>query len=414
MLAGLALFVLVYALLAVPGLAPRAERALGGGRAVRLVFSRPGIAILGALLILLVGAVSPRAAWAALDWPTLALLLGMMLLVAALDAANVFEVLASRLARALPTPARLLAGSMLVVAVLSALVLNDAVVLLFTPVLVRAARGMGTNPFPFLAAEAFAANLGSSATPVGNPQNAYIASARHLSFGAFALPLAPVALLCLAMGVGLCLLAFRKELRAHEGRAPPPLAQVSNRGMFALAVGAVALALAAFLVGPAYGVELWMGALGAGLLAALLAPAARVSPLRVARGVDYGILVFFVGLFVLLQVVKDAGALDLLGGLLSRSGSAGFVVATALLSNVVSNVPAVLLLLPLATTQAQALLLAMASTLAGNLTFLGSAATVIVAETARSRDAEFDVGRFTLLGLGIGTLTLFVAWLLLG
>jgi Na+/H+ antiporter NhaD/arsenite permease-like protein len=414
LLAGLALFVLVYALLAVPGLAPRVERALGGGRAVRLALSRPGIAILGAFLVLLVGAVAPRAAWAAIDWPTLALLLGMMLLVAALDAANAFEALASRLVRALPTPPRLLAGSMVVVAALSALVLNDAVVLLFTPVLVRAARGMGTSAFPFLAAEAFAANLGSSATPVGNPQNAYIASARHVSFGSFALPLAPVAALCLALGVGMCLLAFRKELRVHDGGAAPPVAAISNRAMFGIAVGAVLLALAAFLVGPAFGVELWMGALGAGLLATLLAPAARVSPLRVARGVDHGILVFFVGLFVLLQVVKDAGALDLLGGLLSRAGCAGFVVATALLSNVVSNVPAVLLLLPLAPTQPQALLLAMASTLAGNLTFLGSAATVIVAETARSRGAAFDVGRFTLIGLGLGTVTLLVAWLILG
>jgi Na+/H+ antiporter NhaD/arsenite permease-like protein len=413
-LLGLALFVVVYALLAVPGLASRVERATGGSRLGAWALSRPGIAILGAALLLAVGAVAPAEAWRAIDWPTLALLLGMMLLVAALDAANVFEVLASRLATALPTPARLLAGSMLVVAALSALVLNDAVVLLFTPVLVRAARGMGTSPFPFLAAEAFAANLGSSATPVGNPQNAYIASARHVSFGAFALPLLPVALVCLALGIGLCLLAFRKELRLHDQAARPAPARITNRAMFALATGAVLLALVAFLVGPGYGVALWMGALGAGLLALVLAPAARVSPLRIARGVDYGILVFFVGLFVLLQVVKDAGALDALGGLLSRAGSAGFVIATALLSNVVSNVPAVLLLLPTVTSDHQALLLAMASTLAGNLTFLGSAATVIVAETARSRGAAFDIGRFTLIGLGIGTLTLLVAWLMLG
>lgn len=420
MLLGLALFVLVYALLAVPGLAPRAEAALARGRgprahaAVRLAFSRPGIAIVGAALILLVGAVAPGAAWAAINLQVLALLLGMMLLVAALDAANVFEVLATRLAHALPTPARLLAGSMVVVAVLSALVLNDAVVLLFTPVLVRAARGMDVSPFPFLAAEAFAANLGSSATPVGNPQNAYIASARHIGFGAFTLPLLPVALVCLALGIGLCLLAFGRDLARATPREPPAAARISNRVMFAIALGAVALALAAFVAGPAFGVELWMGALGAGLVALLLAPAARVSPLRLARSVDYGVLVFFVGLFVLLQVVRDAGALDLLGGLLERSGSAGFVIATALLSNVVSNVPAVLLLLPLAATTQQALLLAMASTLAGNLTFLGSAATVIVAETARARGAEFDVGRFTLIGLGLGTLTLLVAWLMLG
>lgn len=420
MLLGLALFVLVYALLAVPGLARGAEATLGkklgprAARALGLAFSRPGIAILGAALLVVVGVLAPRAAWSAISFPTLALLLGMMLLVAALDAANVFAVLASALARALPTPTRLLAGSMVVVAVLSALVLNDAVVLLFTPVLVRAARAMGVPAFPFLAAEAFAANLGSSATPVGNPQNAYIASAWQLGFVPFAAALAPVALVCLALGVAMCLAAFRRELGATRERAAPPQERVSNASMFTLALGAVALALAGFVVGPAFGVELWMSALGAGLLAMLLAPAARVSPLRIAKGVDYGILVFFVGLFALLEVVKEAGALDALGGFLARGGSGAFVIATALLSNVVSNVPAVLLLNPLVKDAGQALLLAMASTLAGNLTFLGSAATVIVAETARARGEDFDVGRFTLLGLGLGTVTLLVAWLWLG
>src|SRR5581483_9621483 len=147
-------------------------------------------------------------------------------------------------------------------------------------------------------------------------------------------------------------------------------------------------------------------ALGAGLLVLLLAPAARVSPVKLARGVDLGILAFFVGLFALLEAVKQAGALDVLGSILARGGSGAFVIATALLSNVVSNVPAVLLLNPIVKDAGQALLLAMASTLAGNLTFLGSAATVIVAETARTRGEDFDIGRFTLLGLGIGTLTL--------
>jgi Na+/H+ antiporter NhaD/arsenite permease-like protein len=412
-LAGLVIFALVYALLAIPGLAARAERWIRWAPA-RRVLTRPGLAIAGALLVVLVGAVAPRAAWDAIDGPTLALLLGMMLLVAALDAARFFELLATRLVQVLPTPRRLLAGSMIVVAILSALVLNDAVVLLFTPVLVRATRAMQVSAFPFLAAEAFAANLGSSATPIGNPQNAFIASARHLSFLDFARALAPVATLCLLVGIAMCLFAFRKELPPRASQPPAEAPVRANRAMLAISLGAVTLALAGFLVGPLLGIELWMVALGAGLLALAAAPVARVAPGRLLRSVDAGILVFFVGLFVLLQVVKDAGALDLLGGLLDRAGSWGFVVATALLSNVVSNVPAVILLLPLVPSDAKALLLAMTSTLAGNLTFLGSAATVIVAETARSRGEPFDVGRFTLIGLGIGTVTLVIAWLILG
>ncbi|MFA5861152.1 MAG: SLC13 family permease [Candidatus Thermoplasmatota archaeon] len=145
-----------------------------------------------------------------------------------------------------------------------------------------------------------------------------------------------------------------------------------------------------------------------------MSPLARESPLRVARGVDPGILIFFMGLFTLLTAVRQTGATQFMADQIARAGSGGFVIATAVLSNVVSNVPAVMLLLPGVTTQAQAMLLAVTSTLAGNLTFFGSAATVIVAETARSRGAEFDAGKFTLIGLPLGAITLVVAWLWLG
>lgn len=420
MLLGLVVFAAVYALLAVPRLGRRLrEAALARSSArwapaVGWLLGRPGIVLTGALLVVVVGAVAPRVALESVDLGTLALLAGMMLLVGALECANFFAVLASRLAAALPTPTRLLAGSMILVAILSALVLNDAVVLLFTPVLVRAARSMETSPIPFLVGEALAANLGSVATPVGNPQNAAIALDRGISFTAFASALLPLAVMGLALGVVMALLFFRKDLSRHAARAAPPVERISNRPMFALALGSVVLALAGFVLGPALGIPLWASALGAGMVALVAAPAARVNPLRVARGVDTGILIFFVGLFVLLETVRNAGALDLVADGLSRGGSGAFVVATALLSNLVSNVPAVLLLLPTVTSDQQALLLAAASTYAGNATFLGSAATVIVAETARANGEDFSVLRFTLIGLPLAVLTLLLSWLLLG
>ena len=413
---GLAVFAAVYALLAVPRLGRRlregAERRWGRWGALAL--SRPGIALVGALLVVLLWQVAPLDALRAIDLRTLALLTGMMLLVAALDVANAFEVLASRLARALPTPRALLVGSMVVVALLSALVLNDAVVLLFTPVLVRAARAMGTSPIPFLVGEALAANLGSAATPTGNPQNAAIALARDLSFLEFLVPLAPVALLGLAIGIAACVVGFRRALREGDAAGTVAPARITDRGMLAIALVAIALALVGFLAGPALGIPLWLSALGAGLLALLAAPLARRSPLTLARKVDGGILVFFVGLFVLLEVVRASGFMERLADALAASGSAGFVVATAILSNVVSNVPAVLLLLPTVTSDQQALLLAAASTFAGNATFLGSAATVIVAEAARREGADFSVLAFTLVGLPVAAMTLGLTVLLLG
>ena len=429
---GLAIFAAVYLLLAVPRLGRRLREAATArwGRAGEIALGRPGVALAGALLVVATLQVGLLDALRAIDLTILALLTGMMLLVAALDSANVFAVIAGALTRALRTPARLLAGSMLVVAILSALVLNDAVVLLFTPVLVRAARDLGVSPIPFLVGEALAANLGSAATPTGNPQNAAIAGARDLSFLEFTLPLLPVATIALALGILLTLAFFWRDLRSNARRDDAMTravdtasryrviaaanARVTNNVMLGIALGAVSLALVGFLVGPALGLPLWLAAFGAGALALLLAPAARVSPVTLARRVDVGILVFFVGLFVLLETVRTSGLLDRIADAIATTGSGGFVIGTAVLSNIVSNVPAVLLLLPTVTSDDQALLLAAASTFAGNATFLGSAATVIVAETARHEGADFSVLKFTLLGLPLAIVTLLLAWVMLG
>lgn len=416
MLLGLAIFVGVYVLLSIPSLPRRAQRYLaheGLRRWSAWLFARPGIALGGAALLVVTGEVGARAAWSAIEWRTLALLLGMMLLVSALEGANAFGALASWLTRRFPTPRRLLVATMVAVAVLSALVLNDAVVLLFTPVLIAAAAAFGIPAFPLLAAEAFAANLGSAATPTGNPQNAAIALELDISFVEFVRGAGPVALVGLAMGIVFCLLVFRKALPRS---APRPVAgapeRIRDARLFALALGAVALALVGFVLGPYVGLPLWASALGAGLLVLALAPAARASPLRIARGVDLGILVFFVGLFVLVEQVRVSGLLEEASGWIAGSGT--FVLATAVLSNLVSNVPAVLLLLPTVHDAGGGILLALASTFAGNATFLGSAATVIVAETARARGEGFSVLRFTLLGLPLAALTLVAAWLLAG
>lgn len=407
----LAVFVAVYALLCLPDLPRRAQRVLaheGIRRWSAWLFARPGLALAGAGILILAGEVTLRAAWDAVDLRTLALLAGMMLLVSALEAANVFAVLASALVRRFATPTRLLVATMVTVAVLSALVLNDAVVLLFTPVLVRAATSLGVSPFPFLAGEAFAANLGSAATPTGNPQNAAIALAFDIPFTSFLAAAGPVALAGLAVGVLVCLVAFRKELGvATRGTGETARERITNPRLFALALGSVTLAVLGFLLGPALGLPLWASALGAGLLATLLAPLARASPSRIARGVDAGILVFFVGLFILVEGVRSTGLFDGAPRYLEAKGA--FVLATGILSNLVSNVPAVLLLLPFVATVKGAVLLAVASTFAGNATFLGSAATVIVAETARARGAEFSVARFTMIGLPLAAVTLLLA-----
>lgn len=387
--------------------------------------TRPVLAAAGGVLMLAVGAVAPRAALAAIDFPTLALLLGMMLLVAALEVAGFFEVLAGWIVRHARTQRGLLVSVMCAVAVLSALFLNDAVVLLFTPVLVRAAIRMQVNATPYLAGEAVAANVGSVATPIGNPQNAFIAIAGDIDFPRFVAVLGPVALACLLVALLAALIAFRRDLAR-----PIVPARDSAKPYHPILLPAtlllVLVVLALFAASSALGWSLWAIALLGGVAAFALAdgvlilrgdrPRSQLLAPVVPRRVNWGVLLFFVGLFVLLAGVRGSG---LLAAFLSAAASVrietpvGLAIAAAVLSNVVSNVPAVLLLAPAVHGEGAWLMLAAASTLAGNATLLGAAANVIVAEQARAHGAEFDVVRFVLYGapVTIATLAIAILWL---
>ncbi|HVL49407.1 MAG TPA: SLC13 family permease [Candidatus Thermoplasmatota archaeon] len=393
-----------------------AERAFGPARVARVtfLFARPGLAVAGAGLMLLAGAVAPGAAVAAVDRPTLALLFGMMALVAGLEVAGFFGWTAAAIVRRVRTARGFLLATMALAAGLSALALNDAVVLLLTPVLVRACRAMDLPCFPFLAAEAVAANIGSLATPVGNPQNAAIALASGMSFARFVAVLAPAALVALVLAALVALVWFRRVL-ARPVRRVEPAFEPLDRPLLALALGVLALVLAGFVVAPA-GFTLGDVALAGGLLLLVAAWAgARVPPARLLARVDWGILALFIGLFVLMAGFRDAGLLAGFEGALAAMRPdtvPGLAVVTAVLSNLVSNVPAVLLLAPTAAAQGGDLpwlVLATASTLAGNATLVGAAANLIVAEAARGRGEDVDALRFLAFGLPVTLVTLAAA-----
>lgn len=424
MLVALAIFLLTYAALSVPVVARGARRLVArGGRPgfLNRFVERPGFALTGGLLMVLLGVVTVGDAVAAVNLEVLYLLFGMMVLVAGLQAANFFGVLASLVVRHAGTQPRLLLLVMGATAVMSALVLNDAVVLLFTPILVVACREMEVDPMPYLVVVAVSANIGSVATPVGNPQNALIALESGIPFAAFAMRLAPVALVCLVAAALFALWFFRRELARPLAKRPAaPLAVITNRPLFVLSVLVVAVVLAGFAGGHLLGLALDKVALAGGVaLLALSYPVGRHSPVRLVRRVDWGILVFFAGLFILMAGVRASGLLDLMYeafSFASLSTVGGLTMTAAVLSNLVSNVPAVVLMLPALHTAGSDdlwLALAAASTLAGNATLLGAAANIIVAEVARGEGAEFDVWRFVRFGLPVTLLTLLLAWGLL-
>lgn len=384
---------------------------------------RPWVALAGGAAMIATGALALPRAVEALNVDILLLLFGMLALAAALEVCGFFDWLARRVVERAATQRQLLVATALAGAVLSALFLNDAVVLIFTPVLVRACARMRCDPMPYLAALAISANVGSVATPVGNPQNAYIAIASGMPFPDFVLGLLPLAALSLAAAIGVLLAVFRRALAAPLHRDDLYFERhrtIAHPQLFRATVAVLGLVFAGFVLGHLLGVSLAHVALGGGL-AVLLAGAVLARPelTRLVRGIDATILVFFVGLFWVIAGFRDAGLSDQLAGAFLGGAAPSLVPLTALtavLSNIVSNVPAVLLLAP--TVEAVGspslwLALAASSTLAGNATLVGAAANVIVAETARANGAEFSVRRFMAAGVPITLVTLGLTVLLL-
>jgi len=367
-----AIFGLTYALIAL-----RRLRVLPIGRAAG--------AMLGATLMLVVGAISPEEAYRAVDHDTLLLLFGMMVITARLADVGFFDVASHAVLRVTRTPRRLLVAVSLLSGVMSAFMVNDTVCLFLTPVVV-AACARGQLPMgPYLLAVATSANLGSAATLVGNPQNMLIGSQSGLSFAEFAAHAAPAAIVALLLNTGLLLIYFgRKVARSPALELGRP--RHYRRGDLALPLGVLAVVIGAFFFGAHLGVATLAGA------AFLVATQRRDATATFAR-VDWPLLVFFAGLFVVVAalrgtgVVEDAWAWAAPGlGLDDAGGIAGFTAFAALGSNVVSNVPMVLLTGPYLPLLGHAelgwVLLGYVTTVAGNITLVGSVANIIVAERA--------------------------------
>jgi Na+/H+ antiporter NhaD/arsenite permease-like protein len=311
------------------------------------------------------------------------------------------------------TPVGLLALVIVAAGVLSALFVNDVICLVMAPIVLDLVRQLRLPPAPYLIALATAANVGSVATLTGNPQNMLVGSFSGIAYRSFLLREAPVAVVGLALVFLVIWLAYRRRL-------PPALPAgdleerfAVHRALMIKTMAAVSVMLVAFLAG----VPIALVAIGG---AAYCLLTRRVNPDKVYREIDWGLLVLFTGLFVVIGGVEASG---LAGELLGWAQAIGLhrpvvlVAVTAGLSNLVSNVPAVLLFRTVIPTFGEPtrawLLLAMASTLAGNLTILGSVANLIVVEQARGAGVQIGFAEYSRVGVPVTLLTLLVGWLLL-
>jgi len=353
------------------------------GRVPGLRSDRVAAAIVGAVSLIALGLLSTSEAQAAVDGATLGLLFGMMILSAALEVSGAFAVVGWWVTRRAHTPFALLTAIAIASALLSAFLINDVVCIAFTPLVLHIAASVERDPKPYLLALATSSNVGSVATITGNPQNILIGSLSHIAYGRFAATLAPIAVVALALNVGVIWFVHRRGLGAPfapRASAPRPAIYARWAWKSSLVIFGV---LVAFIAGVPPVVAALIGA-------SLMLLTRAVNPKRLYVRVDWTLLALFTGLFVVVAGVEKAGLAErLLHALepLHPQSVWGLTIVTAILSNVVSNVPAVMVLKSLVPHLPHAesawLTLAMASTLAGNLTLPGSLATIIVVERAK-------------------------------
>ena len=375
---------------------------------------RAGAALLGACLMVWLGVLSLEDAFAAIDFDTIALLLGMMIVVANLRLSGFFELVNEWVVSRARRPLVLLAAIVGLSGTLSAFLVNDTICVVMTPLVLDLALRLKRNPVPYLLAVALASNVGSVATITGNPQNMIVGSLSRISYGSFSAALVPVAVAGMALTIVIIALAYRREFLGAERfpeRVVRPVRYLQPVVAKALAVTAVMVAL--FLGGQPVAKVAILG--GAYMLFTR-----RIKAHKVYREIDWPLLVMFSGLFVVVaafeRVAMTPGVIAAVARQhLDHVGVLSLV--TAVLSNLVSNVPAVLMLKSfianLPEPERAWLVVAMASTLAGNFTLVGSVANLIVAQRAQSAGVTISFWAYFRVGAPLTLLTILLGafWL---
>jgi Na+/H+ antiporter NhaD/arsenite permease-like protein len=387
--------------------------ALAIGRIPGLSIDRAGIALVGASLMVASGALPLEDAYRAVDLDTITLLLGIMIVVASLRLSGFFAVAVAWVMERAKAPLILLCGVVGTSGIFSAFLVNDAICLVLAPLVLELTLAMGRKPIPYLLAVAMASNIGSTATITGNPQNIMIGSVSHLPYTQFILALGPIALVGLVVTVAFVALLHRDEFADPTGlEAPRPDFHV-NRALVIRALSAGAVMIALFFAGIT-------PAKAAIIIGGLLLLTRRLKSRRIYQEIDWALLLMFAGLFI---IVAGAERTLLTPGLVAAVGGLHLdevpvlSAVTAVLSNLVSNVPAVLVMKPfvgsLADHDTAWLVIAMASTLAGNFTVLGSIANLIVVQKAAAGGVEIGFWDYFRVGapLTVTTLVIGTLWL---
>ncbi|MBI2485543.1 MAG: anion transporter [Deltaproteobacteria bacterium] len=379
---------------------------------------RPAGVSIGAILMILAQVITLDEAYGFVDLNTLAFLLGMMILIAYLGVSGFFELVASWIVKVSGNTSRMLFLVVFSSGILSALFVNDTICLLFTPIILSACKSIGVNPIPFLIAVATASNIGSAATVTGNPQNMFIGVRSGIPFLTFLLKMLPISLIGLFLNYGLIRLFFNKEINRKSTFTSKIHKPKVNKLLLIKSLSVLFVVFGLFIYGISYPFTALLGG-------ALILLIGVIEPKLAFREVNWTLLLFFAGLFVVMGGVEKSGLSKILFEktapffqLDSWKGMLSISMVTLVLSNLVSNVPAVILFAPHVSSFANPentwLALAMASTLAGNFTLVGSVANLIVAEIAKEGGITIGFWEYFKVGAPITIITIIIGafWLL--
>ncbi len=374
---------------------------------------RAGAALLGGSLMLAIGVLTPQEAYRAIDFDTITLLLGMMIVVANLRVSGFFRLVTDWIATHVRRPFALLVAVVLASGTLSAFLVNDTICLVMTPLVLELVTAVKRNPIPYLLAVATASNVGSVATITGNPQNIIIASLSQIPYGVFAGRLAPIAAIGLLITVFFIALVHRGEFFTSDRLEKVAMPTHHHAPLMVKTVIVMLAMIVLFFLGqPVAKVAIVGGA--------FLLFTRRVRPQKIYIDIDWPLLVMFVGLFVVVAGFEKMVLTPEVTAAVAHlrlNDTAVLAGVMAVLSNVVSNVPAVLLLKPfvpnLDDAQRAWLVIAMTATLAGNFTLVGSVANLIVAQRAKARGVEIGFWSYFRIGAPLSVTTILIGLLLL-
>jgi len=386
-------------------------------RLPKVNIDRPSAAFFGAVAMILFGVLTFEEAVLAIDFNTIALLLGMMIIIVVLELDGFFTFIAEKTISLSKSRNQLLIIIVFVTGIASAFLVNDAVVLLFTPVIIQICRSAKLNPIPYLIAEILSSNVGSAMTITGNPQNILIGMQSGISYSKFLLHLLPVSFLGMILIIPLTKIFFRKEFKngsqlVFEGNEFNYNFQ-SMKFSVPIFLGIIIL----FFFHHTLDLSIPLIALAGASLILILG---KIKPSKVIKEVDWVLLLFFAGLFIVVQGIEKVGILDqFIDNTPISNNLEGIVSLHALslvLSQIVSNVPYTILMLPILKSASSDLLwlsLASAATLAGNATIIGAVANLIVIEVAKKYDIEIGFWQFFKIGFLITVITLLLSILIL-